>query len=242
MALIAMTGPAAGSRVDDDVLARGRVVYRERCILCHGESGGGDGDAAYLLVAPPRNLRAGQFRFVSTWERVPTDDDLFGVITRGLPGSQMPTFAALPEADRRALVAVVKSFADRPWTIAPSRAPGADGTPGTGVVVVPPEPPDARTNRARGEYLFREGCAPCHGATGQGDGRRDLVDGDGHPIRPRDFTRGVFKGDPAPSALYRRIILGLPGTPMPSNDWAYGDDAWYVVRYVLSLGPETPPS
>jgi hypothetical protein len=22
---------------------------------------------------------------------------------------------------------------------------------------------------------------------------------------------------------------------MPANEWAYGDDAWYLVRYVLSL-------
>jgi mono/diheme cytochrome c family protein len=95
---------------------------------------------------------------------------------------------------------------------------------------------------ARGRVVYRERCVLCHGETGHGDGRRDLVDGDGHPTRPRDFTRGVFKGDPDPRALYRRIIVGLPGTPMPSNDWAYGDDAWYVVRYVLSLGPETPPS
>jgi hypothetical protein len=46
---------------------------------------------------------------------------------------------------------------------------------------------------------------------------------------------GVFKGDSSPEGLYRRIVLGIPGTPMPANDWAYGDDAWYLVRHVLSL-------
>jgi cytochrome c oxidase cbb3-type subunit 2 len=224
-------------RADDDLLARGRVVYRERCILCHGATGGGDGEAVYMLVAPPRNFRAGEFRFVSTWERLPTDDDLLHTVTRGLPGSQMPSYAVLPEGDRRALVAVVKSFAERPWTIGPSRAPRPDGTAGSGVIEVPTEPADSRTNRARAEYLFREACAPCHGIAGRGDGRTDLVDTAGHPIRPRDFTRGVFKGDPSPAALYRRIVAGIPGTPMPSNEWAYGDDAWYLVRWVLSLGP-----
>ena len=148
----------------------------------------------------------------------------------------MPLFEGLPEADRRALVVAVKAFADEPWTVPASRAPGADGTSGQGVVIVLPEPADPAAHRGRAEELFHDACAPCHGPEGRGDGRTDLVDVDGHPIRPRDFTQGVFKGDPAPEALYRRIIVGAPGTPMPSNDWAYGDDAWLLVRYVLSLG------
>lgn len=240
-ALVVGATPAAAG-TDDSLLERGRAVYRERCILCHGPTGGGDGEARYLLLAPPRDFRTGVYRFASTWDGVPTDDDVFGVVTRGMPGSQMPSFATLPEADRRALVTAVKAFAGRPMNVPPSRAPGADGTPGAGVVIVPPEPADAATNRARGRELFVEGCAPCHGATGRGDGRTDLVDAAGAPIRARDLTLGVFKGDPSPAALYRRIVAGIPGTPMPANDWAYGDDAWYLVRYVLSLGPARPPS
>jgi cytochrome c oxidase cbb3-type subunit I/II len=238
-AALVVAGFAAAAvpcRGDEELLARGRAVYGEQCILCHGKDGRGDGDAAYLLVVPPRDFHAGRFRFVSTWERVPSDDDLLRAITYGLPGTQMPSHTALSEEDRRALVAVVKSLAEKPWTIQPSRSPGTDGTPGTGVVVVPPEPADARTNHARAEELFREACATCHGATGHGDGRTDLVTDEGYRIRPRDFTRGVFKGDASPAGLYRRIVIGIPGTPMPSNDWAYGDDAWYLVYYVLSLG------
>lgn len=231
---VVLLGAAPGS-ADDEVLARGRAVYRERCAICHGAEGRGDGEGAYLLLRPPRDFHAARFRFVSTWEGVPTDEDLYGVITRGLPGSQMPSFGRLPDADRRALVATVKSFADVPWTVKPSRAPGADGTPGEGIVVVLPEPADAGTNVARGAELFRDACATCHGEDGRGGGRTDLVDGDGRPIRARDFVVGVFKGDPAPEAIYRRIVIGVPGTPMPANHWAYGDDGWYLVRYVLSL-------
>jgi cytochrome c oxidase cbb3-type subunit 2 len=235
LVVAAVAARTVAAHADDDALARGRVLYAARCAICHGADGRGDGDGAYLLIRPPRNFRAARFRFVSTWEHMPTDDDLLGTITRGLPGSQMPSFAALPEGDRHALVAAVKAFADVPWTIVPSRPPGADGTPGRGIVVVPPEPPDAGTNLARGAELYRDACATCHGADGRGEARPDLVDEDGRPVRSRDFVLGWFKGDPSPEAIYRRIMLGVPGTPMPSNDWAYGDDGWYLVRYVLSL-------
>ena len=211
------------------------AIYAEHCAPCHGPDGRGDGPGAYLLFTPPRSFRRAQYRLVSTWERTPTDDDLFAAITRGLPGTPMPSWSALPEADRRALVPLLEAFADHPWTPAPSRAPAPDGTGGTGVIVVPPEPADAHTNHARAYALFRDACAPCHGATGHGDGRDDLVDDDGHPVRPSDLTLGVFKGDRSPEGLYRRIVAGMPGTAMPANAWAYGDGAWYLVRYVLAL-------
>lgn len=228
---------AAGAAADAPI-ARGRAIYQQQCAPCHGAEGRGDGEAAYLLSPKPRDLRAAQYKFVSTWEKVATDDDLLTTITRGVPGSAMPSWGHLPEADRRAIVAYVKSLADVPWTVAARRDPGSDGTPGTGIIGVPPPPADARTNRARAEELFRDACASCHGPGGKGDGKTDLVDVDGRPIRARDLTTGVFKGSPTPEALYRRILTGIPGTPMPANDWAYGPDGWYLVDYVLSLSSD----
>jgi mono/diheme cytochrome c family protein len=214
---------------------RGAALYARQCAACHGAEGRGDGEAAYLLNPKPRDFTAATYRLVSTWESVPTDQDLFRTISRGMPGSAMPSWGHLPEADRWALVRHVRSLAERPLVVAPSRAPGADGSAGTGEVVVPAEPADAATNRARGQELFAGACATCHGATGKGDVAQALYDAEGRPTRPRDLTTGVFKSSPEPEQLYRRILLGMPGTPMPANDWAYGDDAWYLVRHVLSL-------
>lgn len=39
-------------------LARGRVIYAERCLVCHGERGEGDGSAAAGLGKRPKNLAA----------------------------------------------------------------------------------------------------------------------------------------------------------------------------------------
>jgi mono/diheme cytochrome c family protein len=232
LAFVPAPTPANGSA---DELARARAIFARQCAACHGAEGRGDGPAAYLLSPKPRNLRAAEFRLVSTWEGVPTEEDLFRTISRGIPGSAMPSWGHLPEADRRALVSYVKSLAERPLEVPPAKAPGPDGSPGAGVVVVPPEPADAATNRARAAELFAGACASCHGATGKGDTPQALFDADGRPTRPRDLTSGVFKTEPTPENLYRRIIIGMPGTPMPNNDWAYGDDAWYLVRWILSL-------
>src|SRR5262249_8997466 len=169
-AVTAIISAAALKATFDDPTAHAHTdaaaIYAQHCAPCHGADGRGDGPGAYLLVTPPRDFHRAQYRLVSTWERTPTDDDLFAAITRGLPGTPMPSWSPLPDPARRALVALLKTFADPPWTAAPSGAPAPDVTGRAGVIVVPPEPADARTNHTRAYTLFRDACAPCHGATG----------------------------------------------------------------------------
>ena len=86
---------------------------------------------------------------------------------------------------------------------------------------------------------YKEACASCHGATARGDGAEKQTDEEGFPTRPRDLTAGVFKGNHDPISLYRHIISGIPGSPMPMSDWAWGDDAWHLVNYVRSLSSDT---
>jgi putative copper resistance protein D len=75
-------------------IAAGADVYGERCLVCHGRSGGGDGPAAPTLPRPPADLRAphtGQH----------TAGDLFWWVSHGIPRGAMPGFAsALTEEQR----------------------------------------------------------------------------------------------------------------------------------------------
>src|SRR3990172_9261232 len=103
------TKPPAGSA---RLLALGKQIYSQQCVACHGVGGRGDGEAAYLLYPKPRDFVAAKYRLVSTWERVPTEQDLFGTITRGMPGSAMPSFVHLPAQQRWALVYFIKSLAE----------------------------------------------------------------------------------------------------------------------------------
>jgi cytochrome c oxidase cbb3-type subunit 2 len=226
--------PSEDVAVSDELLTEGRSVYGRRCASCHGARGRGDGPAAYLLYPKPRNFHRGPFRFGSSWVGEPTDEDLFRVISRGIPGSAMPSWAHLTARKRWALVHYVKSLSEYPIEL----ADGETVERGEGRIGVPLEPANTADSIARGAELFREACIKCHGPTGQGDGKSafTLEDDDGVPIRPRDLTTGVFKGPRTPPDLYRRIIGGIPGTPMPDHGDTYlGDNAWHLVHFVMSL-------
>jgi mono/diheme cytochrome c family protein len=230
---LAGTAPAGA-----DALALGKTVFTKQCAPCHGTEGAGDGPAAYLLYPRPRNFRTAKYRLISTWDGVPTDDDLFETISRGMPGSAMPAWGYLPDATRWALVAYVKSLAETALVVKPAAPPATEGGVGTGVIAVPAEPPYDAKAEARAAELFADGCASCHGKTGRGDGVAEQKDEAGYPIRPRDLTTGVFKGNPAGENLYRRIVAGMPGTPMPQSEWAYGDDAWHLVHFIRGMSSD----
>ncbi len=132
--------------------------------------------------------------------------------------------------------------------------------PETLVLPKTPRSPDTVESRARGRKLFLSKtlkCVDCHGPTGRGDGPmtedyqldrntnkyypfRGLVDEWGHPIKPRNLTRGIYRGGRRPLDIYRRIYVGIKGTPMPSSAAALNDaQIWDLVNYVLSIPYET---
>jgi mono/diheme cytochrome c family protein len=88
-----------------------------------------------------------------------------------------------------------------------------------------------------GREVFVKSCASCHGPDGRGDGPqvKDLKNEDGSPARPRDLTAGRFKGGEGPERIYSRIMLGMPGTPMPSSATLPQSDVFDLVNYVRSL-------
>lgn len=226
--------PAGKVASSPDVLELGRSIFGKQCAGCHGADGSGNGTAAYLLYPRPRDLVKARYRLVSTWEGMPTDEDLYRTISRGMPGSAMPSWAHLPERDRWALVHHVKSLAAEPIAVG---SPTPDD-PQLGVVAVPPEPPLDDGGAAKTTDLFVKGCAPCHGPGARGDGVQMQFDVEGFPTRPRDLTLGVFKGSPAPEHIYRRIVAGMPGTPMPGSPALHGNDAWRLVHFIRSLSSD----
>ena len=233
--ILSTTGAVSAGPSSANLVSEGREVYGAKCAACHGDEGRGDGKAAYLLYPKPRDFVAARYRLVSTWERVPTDQDLFDTITRGMPGSAMPSWGHLSERTRWGLVHFIRSLAAEPWDIAPPSDPPGEGVSGTGIIRIPPEPAYKTGDRELAASFFKDACAGCHGIEGKGDGQQKQVDTEGYATRPRDLTRGIYKGSPDPESVYRHIVAGFPGTPMPMSDWSYGDSAWHLVNYVLEM-------
>lgn len=96
---VSPTGYSAGS------IARGRALFAEHCVSCHGESGRGDGPLAKDLRPPPADLIAEHIYGHS-------DGDLFWWITNGI-GEAMPPFATvLDETARWNLIDFLHANAD----------------------------------------------------------------------------------------------------------------------------------
>ena len=97
-----------------DLLALGRESTTPGAMGCHGKNGDGNGPAATFLSPRPRNFALGIFKFRTTPSgSVPTDGDLYRTITRGVRGTAMPTWHELPDKERLAVVAFIKTFSRR---------------------------------------------------------------------------------------------------------------------------------
>lgn len=80
--------------------------------------------------------------------------------------------------------------------------------------------------------LFLTHCASCHGEKGDGKGTTDL------DRAARSFMDGGFSFGNTPTALYRTITHGIPGSPMPSFEGALKEEERRALAdYVLTLGP-----
>ena len=82
--------------------ADGQAVFKQNCTVCHGEKGEGNGPAAAGMNPKPRNLVKDKFK------NGDKPEEIYKTVTNGLNG--MPSFASLPEADRRAVADYVNSL------------------------------------------------------------------------------------------------------------------------------------
>ena len=239
----ATLGTGSQARAADGDVENGKVVYDKQCAQCHGKEGDADGPGALYMLPRPRVFKDnGAYKFRTTASgAMPTDQDLFNIITIGIPGSAMPGFSVLGEQDRWDLVAFIKSL----------NADFADPDYAEDIVtldeLVDPKPiASSPESLEKGKALYEEAkCAQCHGENGRGNGSsfNDLKDNWGTPILPANLANPeTFRGGAKPADIFRSITTGLDGTPMPSyRDSPPLDDIenrWHLVNYVLSLGPQ----
>ena len=161
------------------------------------------------------------------------DGDLVRTIRSGVFGTHMLPWPGLTDPEVGDLVAYVEHFSSR-FETEPRGIP----------MVVPPEPIATPEGLEQGRQLFEQACASCHGADGRGSGPAarspGLLDEQGNRIWPGDLT-GRLKSSQNSQDVYRVLVTGLDGTPMPSYAESLSpEQTWDLVHWVASLSVRAP--
>jgi mono/diheme cytochrome c family protein len=227
----------------------GREVYATYCVGCHGEKGDGNGPAARYLDPKPRDFRVGKIKFayVASGE-APRDEDFVRVISHGLSGTAMPSFALLTMQERSAVVAYLRSFGKKKQS--PGAAPTLGGNPFL-------RDPEAGIETGKAAYHAAARCWSCHPAyepwpeiarltveakLPAPEPAPELYESHvkdsewGTPIRPPDFLSDRIKTGIDVETLARVVSSGVGGTAMPTWGGVLPDrQIWGLAYYVRSL-------
>lgn len=135
--------------------------------------------------------------------------------------------------------------ANKPPAAAPVAAPQgesgwldpAEFPPAKGYELPPVDPATVLTANppllARGQKLYEQNCAACHGPAGKGDGPAGAT----LSPRPRDFTQpDGWKNGFHLTEIFKTLKEGLKGSSMASYDYLSAKDRMALDHYVQSLG------
>lgn len=246
-------------------LALGAAVYNKRCVQCHGVTGDGNGPAAEFMFPRPRDYRKGIFKFTTTpYGSKPRRSDLVSTVKRGIKGTSMPSFKLLPKEELDAVVDYVLALTHRgeleealAYEVEAEEELDPDIVPDlieeideswdeAEVSEVHPltiQPEFTAEHVDRGRKAFAEkGCVKCHGEDGRGQTKGNIgTDGWSFPTQAADLTSGMLHGGQNPIDVYRRIISGINGTPMPGFKSVLESEPetiWDLVAFVLYVSNE----
>lgn len=248
---------AGGQYVSAATLNKGKQIYQEYCMACHGVKGDGNGVAAKGLQPPPRNFTLGIIKFGNVVSGELTHDDaVYKALKHGLNGSAMLPWD-LKQDQMVAVWQYIKTFAPNTWI-------GKDKELGTKLDRADFKDPFtiARREQAielgRKVYHVEANCQSCHRGyvteaemnlmskelTGDEYGELDsdfyklkIQESDhGYAVIPPDFTwhelRSVRK-DKAVEDIYLRLLGGVGGTAMPAwKDTLEDHKIWALAYYV----------
>jgi mono/diheme cytochrome c family protein len=224
----------------DPRLQHGKVLYSENCVRCHGDRGQGLNDPS-TGAPPPKDLTSPQMRVELSRERM-----LKSVATLR-HGSVVNGFAGkLSTAEIEEVVDYVSAGLMIPASSAISgvRAREARRSDGQAVANTSGQTSKVQTvdmqlhlpkelvgNAKRGGEFFKENCATCHGARGDGKGSRAA----GLNPKPRNFLDAAARSQLNRPAIYTAVYEGKAGTEMPAwgkvlNEQQVADVSEYVFQ------------
>ena len=215
-------------------VAAGKLLYEANCTQCHGAEGDGQGVMAELLNPRPRDFRRAIYKIRRTPQgELPIDDDLFQIVSNGMPGTSMPSWRGLlSDAQIWQLVDYIETFSEDF-----ADYPAEEQFLLEGRIEQTPE-----SIQQGAEVYEKAECAKCHGVSGRGNGpsAAELEDEWEFRIFPADLTQPwTLRGGSSVEDLFRTLTTGVNGTPMPSFSDAWGaEDLWHLANYLHSVGRE----
>ncbi len=221
---------------DPQQLARGKQIYDAKCSQCHGYDGDAKAVGAEFNHPLPRDFTYGVYKIRSTESgELPTDQDLRNIIRKGMPYTGMPGWPRFTEQDLDDVVQYIKTFNED----------FADSVMTPVQIEIPKAPPYTEESARKGKDVYRENkCMDCHGEFGRGNGESapTLTDDWDQFIHPANLTKPwTFRGGGNREDIYRTIVTGLNGTPMPSFATIEEENRWHLVNYIHSLSPTKRP-
>ena len=209
--------------------AEGQKLYDTYCVSCHGEDLNGKGRVSAMLDPYPRDFSKHQF--VVSYE-----DRFENSILNGVAGTAMPAWKnTLSEKEIETLIEFIKhkSLENTPksFTRMEAKLPQV-GDPerldykAKGKLLVAGDP-------TAGYEAFQKFCTSCHGKLANGKGPNAyLLE---HPL-PRNLLNKEFLNQAALSdeRLYRSILLGVAGTPMPAHDHLKDQTLLDIIAFIRS--------
>lgn len=249
---------------EEEVLTPGDRLYMDLCANCHGRTGDGLGISSRHLFPAPRSFRDEPIRIVSTVNRIASDQDLAKAIREGMGGVSMPAFPQLSDEQIEQIVAVVRlqqvdglrnQYRRKMLEVGiESDDLDDNGTSGSAIDLwikqrsTPGEPLkipefDDRSvyTAANGQAAFDRGaCKQCHPASAEGGNELlKFFDTLGRPVAIRNLVADRFRAGNSHEEIYKRVVLGIPGTPHPTISGLSESEIVDIVRYVHELSTES---
>lgn len=227
-------GVQTSSTIEESIASLpGYELYLDNCANCHGALGDGKGRSSRHLFPLPRDFRREPLRYVSGLNALPLREDIVRATSQGLQGTSMLGFDGLSEKELQQVVDVVVAFREAglnevfdlleiegredlnvsAWVS--SRLLAAEAMTVPVELLTKTNPLNEDELLKAKELLASTGCNQCHAASLE-DPTKSFFDSAGQPLAPRNFKTDPFRYGNDIVELFKRIALGIPGTPHPA--------------------------
>ena len=214
--------------MNEESIQRGKEVFLQYCVGCHGRRADGRGIQALNLVPKPQNLRNAQFiKYLS-------DERIYTSISGGVRGTAMPAFEGImviPKKDRWSVINYIRSLTAGDTINLPNSVAFQEVS---ATAKNPFSPKDAELVKS-GEQLYHNYCANCHGLNAGGDGvlAPNLTPAPRNLVVITSWGEKPFIDYMSDARLYDSITNGVPGTSMlPWIKVLDDNQRWQIINYL----------